>query len=207
MINTVWSNNLAYAVGLMVTDGSLSKDGRHLELTSIDIEQLENFKKCLGIKVKIAYKSSGFSNKRYPRIQFGDAKFYKWLLKIGLMPNKTKIIADIKVPDKYFFDFLRGHFDGDGSTYSYWDPRWKSSFMIYLQFLSASKKHIEWLKNRIFKLTNLEGKISVGQGCFQLKYAKNASKQIIKRIYANKNSIYLHRKRDKIEKALEEDMK
>lgn len=205
MVLTKWSNNLAYAVGLLVTDGSLSKDGRHLELTSTDIEQLENFNKCLNLNVKITWKTGGFVKKKYPRIQFSDVKFYRWLLKIGLMPNKTKIIGDIKIPYRYFFDFLRGHFDGDGSTYSYWDPRWKSSFMIYLQFLSASPKHIEWLKNKIFTFTGLDGSINNNRGCFKLTYAKNAAKIIFDKIYSDKNCISLSRKKHKIEKALIEE--
>ena len=35
-----WTSELAYAVGLLTTDGSLSKDGRHIDLTSKDVEQL-----------------------------------------------------------------------------------------------------------------------------------------------------------------------
>lgn len=31
-----WSPKIAYAVGLITTDGSLSKDGRHIDLTSKD---------------------------------------------------------------------------------------------------------------------------------------------------------------------------
>lgn len=48
-----WSNELAYAVGLIATDGNLSKDGRHIELTSKDTEQLETFKRCLKLKNRI----------------------------------------------------------------------------------------------------------------------------------------------------------
>lgn len=202
-----WSSNLAYAVGLMVTDGSLSKDARHLDLTSNDIEQLKNFNKCLNTNIKITWKTGGYDGKKFPRLQFSHVKLYRWLIEIGLMPNKTKIIAEIKVPDKYFFDFLRGHFDGDGSTYSYWDPRWKSSFMIYLQFLSASTKHIDWLKGEILKLTGCEGKIRQVKGCYKLTFAKVASKIIIEKMYQDKNCIHLSRKKEKIDKALKEENK
>jgi len=65
------------------------------------------------------------------------------------MPNKTRIIGEVKIPKKYFFDFLRGHLDGDGSTYSYFDPRWKTSFLFYLSFVSASEKHTLWLRETI----------------------------------------------------------
>lgn len=54
----------------------------------------------------------------------------------------------MKIPGKYFFDYLRGCFDGDGCFYSYWDPRWRSSHMFYLEFISASKNHIDWLQKK-----------------------------------------------------------
>lgn len=110
-IKTEWSNDLAYIVGLMTTDGNLSIDGRHISFTSKDIQLIKTFKKCLGIKNKIGLKTSGFSEKKYPHIQFGDINFYKWLVGIGLTPHKSKTLGKLEIPDKYFFDFLRGHFD------------------------------------------------------------------------------------------------
>lgn len=202
-----WSNNLAYAVGLLVTDGNLSKDRRHLDLTSKDIEQLENFKNCLGLRNKITYKSSGFSKKRYPRLQFGNIELYRWLLKNGLTPNKTKTIGQLKIPNKYFFHFLRGHFDGDGCTYSYWDPRWRSSFMFYLQYSSASVTHINWLKNKIYILLGCDGRIKQNKGVYQLIFSKNNAKKIVNLMYKDKNCIFLSRKKDKIETALLEEIK
>lgn len=200
-----WSSNLAYAVGLIASDGNLSKDGRHLDLTSKDIEQLENFKKCLGLKNNIGWKSSGLSGKKYPRIQFGNVKFYRWLEKIGLHPSKSKTIGSLKITDKYFFDFLRGSFDGDGCFYSYWDKRWKSSFMFYLQFTSASLKHIDWLKEKIEKLSKCEGRIKANNSVYQLVFAKCSSRKIIDLMYFREDCIHLSRKKIKIEKALEEE--
>ena len=48
--STTWSSKLAYAIGLITTDGSLSKDGRHISFTSKDKEQVKNFKFCLDRK-------------------------------------------------------------------------------------------------------------------------------------------------------------
>src|SRR3990167_8617154 len=200
-----WNNNLAYAVGLMVTDGSLSKDGRHLDFTSKDMEQLNNFKRCLNLNVKISFKSSGYNRKKkYTHVQFGDVKLYKWLESIGLMPNKTKIISVIEVPDEYFFDFLRGHLDGDGSTYSYWDKRWRSSYLVYLQFTSASIDHIHWLRSKIKQLLGIKGHVSTAKSMstYNLRFAKYESIKIFKKMYNNKNAIYLKRKFLKIQESL-----
>lgn len=200
-----WNNDLAYVVGLITTDGSLSIDGRHLNLTSKDIEQLETFAEILDIKNKIGTKKSSFNpDGKYFQIQFGNVKLYRFLLEVGLMPNKTKILGSLKVPDKYFADFLRGYLDGDGFTYSYWDKRWKSSFMLYTGFVSASKLHLEWIKDKINKLYKVEGKIkSVGRSAFQLLYAKKGSILLLRKIYYHKDLPCLSRKRFKIEQALD----
>ncbi len=203
-VSIKWSPEFAYAIGLLTTDGNLSPDGRHFDFTSNDREQLVNFMRCLGIRVKIGYKQSGYSDKRYPHIQFGDINFYRFLLTIGLMPKKSKIINRLDVPDKYFFDFLRGHFDGDGTFYSYWDPRWRSSYMFYTVFISASKSHIDWLRSIIFKSISTRGHItkSVNDSVYNLKYAKAESLKLLPKLYYNAEVVCLSRKRKKIEKAL-----
>lgn len=199
-----WSPEFAYAIGLLTTDGCLSKDGRHIDLTSKDKDQLENFLKCLKINNKISNKHSSLG-KKYLRVQIGDVNFYNFLLTIGLMPRKTKIINEVKIPDKYFFDFLRGHFDGDGTFYSYWDPRWHSSFMFYTEFISASKNHINWIREKIFDKLKIRGHISksVNNSVFQLKYAKVESLKLFPKLYYNEKVICLRRKRLKIEKAFD----
>jgi len=95
-------------------------------------------------------KRGGFANSQIAYfVQFTNVKFYKFLLGIGLMPAKSKILKQMRIPNKYFFDFLRGHFDGDGTFYSYWDKRWKSSFMFYLSFASASLAHLVWCASKL----------------------------------------------------------
>ena len=196
-----WSANLAYAVGLIATDGNLSGDGRHIDLTSKDIDQLKNFDKCLGLETTITYKTSGFSEKLYSRIQFSNVKLYRWLQSIGLTPKKSKTIGSINVPNRYFFDFLRGHFDGDGCIYSYWDKRWKSSFMFYVEFISASRLHLEWIRDSITELLGFEGKIGLQTRAYKLVYAKKNSREIIREMY-KKKCICLKRKKDKVDKIL-----
>ena len=199
----VWNFNFAYAIGLLVTDGNLSKDGRHIDFTSKDKEQINNLARILKINNKIGIKYSGSGQKSF-RIQFGNVLLYKFLMNIGIGPRKSKSLSAIKIPEKYFFDFLRGHFDGDGTFYSYFDPRWKSSFMLYLEFISGSKSHIMWLQNKILKHAKIEGKItkSKNNSAYRLKFAKYASLQILPKIYYHKSIISLKRKQIKIERAL-----
>lgn len=200
-----WSPEFAYAIGLIVTDGSLSIDGRHINFTSKEIKLINTFKKCLGLKNKVGKKArGGEEDKKYFQVQFGDINFYEFLLTIGLTPAKSKTLSSLKIQDKYLFDFLRGHFDGDGTFYSYWDPRWRSSFMFYTVFCSASKKHMEWLRNEIYKRLNIRGHVTKGNDkvLYQLKYAKKDSLKLLKRLYYSDDVICLKRKRLKVDKAL-----
>ncbi len=206
VISTEWSANFAYAIGLIMTDGCLYNDERHINLTSKDLEQIENFQKCLGIVYHIGKKASGIqSEKKYYVIQIGNVGFYKYLEGIGITSNKSKTIGSILVPDQYYPDFLRGAFDGDGSVYSYWDSRWKSSFMYYLHFTSASIKHIDWLRKTNLRLFNIKGHVTSNKDntCFQLKYAKRESLILLRRMYYSQFNICLSRKKLKLNRILD----
>lgn len=199
-----WSRNFAYAIGLLVTDGNMSPNGRHIVFVSKDKEQLENFKRALKIKVSNSHTRSGYTGRTAGRVQFSDVQFWKFLWSIGIMPNKSKIIGKIDIPRKYFMDFFRGCIDGDGSFYSYVDLRWKSSIMFYLALASASPSFIKWIRTELCALLRVRGHItSDRKKCtHQLKYAKKESLKIIKNMYYSDSVICLSRKRRKIEKAL-----
>ncbi len=201
LVNTRWTEKLAYAIGLLATDGCLVQGTTLIDLTSTDKEQLLNFNHCIGIDLKIGVKKSGF-DKKIMRVQIKNKLFYAFLLSIGLTPAKSKTIGAIDVPDEYFFDFLRGCFDGDGSFYSYWDPRWKSSFMFYTEFASASPKFILWIREKIFNGIGIKGHVTKdGKGStLQLKYAKADSIKLLKQMYHSPHVVCLSRKRLKIAK-------
>tara|TARA_B100000315_G_C14541031_1_gene570882 strand:- start:415 stop:1092 length:678 start_codon:yes stop_codon:yes gene_type:complete len=197
-----WIPEFAYAIGLLTTDGNLSSDGRHFDFTSKDIQLINTFKKCLGLNVKIGYKTSDHTDKYYPRVQFSNKKLYQYLLSIGLRPNKSKILGKLDIPEIFFFDFLRGHFDGDGCFYSFWDKRWPNSFMFYTNFISASYKHIKWLRVSLKKLLSIKGALGKQRTVWQLKYAKEESLILLPKMYYDINLPCLKRKRCKIEKII-----
>lgn len=203
-VNIKWSPAFAYAIGLLATDGCLYNDGRHINFTSKDEEQILNFMKCLNLRVKLGTKYNGARTTRSFVVQFGDVEFYNFLFRIGLTPCKSYTIGEVKVPKEYFFDFLRGALDGDGTFYSYWDPRWRSSFMFYTVFISASKIHILWLRKNIMVALGIAGHITkTGKTpMYELKYAKAESLKLLPSVYYNADVICLSRKREKIEKAL-----
>jgi hypothetical protein len=199
-----WSHNLAYAIGIITTDGNLSKDGRHINVTSKDKEQVQNIARVFHVPSVFSTKNSSFNpHGTYYVLQFSNVSLYRFLENVGLYPNKTKTIGELQISDQYFADFLRGHLDGDGFTYSYWDRRWKSSFMFYTGFLSASKIHLLWIQREIRQLYGLQGYVKfAGKSTCQLMYAKKNSLQLLKKIYAKSDCLCLKRKRFKINRAL-----
>lgn len=193
-----WSPELAYVCGLMATDGHLSIDRRHLNLTSVDIEQLETFKRCLQITAPISWKSNGHGRK-CSQIQWSDSYLYKWFISIGITPQKTFTINEIKVPDLYFFDLLRGEFDGDGSSHAYWDTRWRSSVSLYMSIVSASRAHLEWLNKKIVALSGNSGLVrQYGTGIPYLIFSKTKARTLYDRMYYSPDIPYLKRKKEKL---------
>lgn len=213
-----WNPKLAYAVGLLVTDGNLSRDGRHITMCSVDRDLLEVFSDCIGLKNNRISKTYYYNdrNKEFPcyRLQFSKIQFYNWLIKIGLTPAKSLNIGPIKIPDNFFRDFLRGHLDGDGSIYTYKDKqkingRIYRNQRVYTKLISASQNHIKWLYGKINKLTGircaLSHRIPIYQKrapLYEIKFAKKSSLELWKWIYYKRDLPCLRRKRIKAEMAL-----
>ncbi len=204
-ISTTWSSELAYCIGLISIDGCLSKDGRHITLVSKDYQQIATFKACLNIGANIRPCGRGGATElKYFRLQFGDVNFYRFLLSLGLTPAKSKTIGRLNIPAKYFKDFLRGSFDGDGTLYSYWDERWKSSYLFYLSFISASACHLEWIQDSLQDQLGVKGKLKpqYNTRAHELRYAKSEAKVIIDFLYYKRNIPKLERKYRKVYNAL-----
>lgn len=215
MVNCEWSTNLAYAVGLLATDGNLSKDKRHILFTTTEKQLACLFKTCLPIKNKTSITpASGFGTRRAYRINFGDVKFYRWLKEIGITPNKSLSIKALSIPKKYFSDFLRGHLDGDGSVFTYVDryrtykgKRYTYN-RLYTSFISSSYPHIKWLQSRIKNNLNIEGALNFYRKkdrkniVWQLRFAKNDSLKLLSWLYYKPNLPCLTRKRKIAERFL-----
>lgn len=193
-----WSADIAYTVGLIASDGSLSKDGRHIDLTSIDMDQLRNFSLAMGREYRISAKFSGSKTPAY-RIQFSDVSYYDFLLSVGLTPAKSMTIASLEIPDQYYPDFLRGLFDGDGSCYAYVDKRWRSSYMYYVTFTSASMDFIRFIQTANSRLAGVgNGAVRKGSRAYIIAYAKKDALKLFNFMYYQSKIICLQRKYNKL---------
>jgi len=198
----IWTPRLAYLVGLIATDGCLSGDGRHIDITSKDVQLLETVNEILPRRQKIASKRNGHGQTAHC-IQIGDVAMYRWLLQLGLTPRKSKTIGRLNIPDKLFRDFFRGVFDGDGSAYCYRDRRWAASTTVCLSVASASIEFIAFLRNVLSTELGIMGSVSgFYHRVFQLRYAKRESGTLAAWIYYSDDIPCLLRKREKVKNIL-----
>ena len=126
----VWTPELAYMVGLLATDGNLSKDGRHIIMRSSDIDLLRTFKACLNLKNKIC-QTYTIGKIKIPKDYFRD--FLR-----GHLDGDGSIFT---YRDQY--NMYKGK--------QYINTR------IYTRFISASEKHIQWLHAMIKKCSPVQG--------------------------------------------------
>jgi len=208
-----WSPPVAYAIGLIATDGNLSRDGRHLSVVSKDLDQLETLRRCLGLRVSI----SEFRTKRgrpAARVQWSDRAFYKALLTIGLTPNKSLTLGRLTIPDEYLPDFFRGCVDGDGSVLVYVDRHHTTKNeryvyeRLYVSLVSASRTFVDWIQSTVQRLTSLHGVVEIQQRTgrrpvWLLRYAKRESLALLSWMYYAPDLPSLARKRAKAEPFLQ----
>lgn len=209
-----WNSNLAYAVGLIATDGYISKDNRHITLTSSDYEQLITFRECLGKTNKPTINpASNISKKVSYRIQIGDVVLLEWLKSIGLHSRKSLTIGSIKIPNRFLRDFVRGSLDGDGHIRSYTDKYncYKNPKYVYKRLFiflsSASINHTTWIRSKISEILKIKGSLQVAKSKTQLgknylysiKYSTKEAVKLASWIYYSNNIPYLKRKRAIIE--------
>ncbi len=120
-----WTSEMSYVLGYVTADGCIaaSKDRKNnpltFNITSAEKKHLYRLRNVLGSEHKIGKKSGGSSNIIAYQLQIRNPIITKDLINLGILPRKTYNLSPIKVPEKYFPDFVRGFFDGDGTVYIY----------------------------------------------------------------------------------------
>ena len=188
---------LWYLVGLITADGSLSKDGRHVDITLKEDKVLQEIVKQIGLDNKITKKRGGTGTITH-RVQISNKSFYDFLMSIGLMPNKSRNLEKLEVPRKHFEKFLRGMIDGDGAIKRWIHPSNRNE-QWSLSIYSGAKTFIKWLQEEVEKNLGVTGKIHINSGkrnnnrVYVLKFGKMAAKRILQKCY-QKDGFGLKRK-------------
>jgi len=187
-----WSSEMAYVLGLVITDGCISKTGT-VSLSMNDKELLEKVRKVMGSEHKI---EPSKHQKNLYIFHFARENMVRDLEKFGVVPKKSLIVTFPTVPEDYLPDFIRGVFDGDGSIY--FDTRSKNCPMR-TSFHSGSKDFIEKLEDNLTKLGMPERKISYQKTkngiYYGIRYSHKDSVKLFNILYKNaQNSLFLDRK-------------
>jgi hypothetical protein len=198
ILSVMWTSELAYAIGLIATDGNLSPDGRHIGFTSKDKELVEYIRTALSIKNKIGMKARGgeLSSKKYYVIQFGSVQFFEFLQSIGLTQAKSKTMSKILVPNAFYSDFLRGCYDGDGNFSECTHPESKS-LQLRSRLYSASRLFLEEILKECRQYTPIKGgwiSATPLKSVYALSFGKRDSILLFKVLYGNDPQFFLRRK-------------
>ena len=106
-----WSSEMAYVLGFVFADGYVSSDRGYLRIEIGDRGHLELLASYLGDHV---VRRRGTRDIYYVMVYSRD--LVRDLQALGAVQNKSLVMVFPDVPREYFWDFVRGYFDGDGSV-------------------------------------------------------------------------------------------
>lgn len=151
----------AYWLGFLYADGCLrkTKSGGQLvlKLSSKDRNHLNLFKNNIESEHKIIYSQNRtVSKKGTPStsdicaIRINSNKLVQDLINQGCIPKKTFAIDKPNIPEKFYKDFIRGFYDGDGNFF--YDDKTK---IAVVTIVCASEKFRKFLIDVISKIPNI----------------------------------------------------
>lgn len=195
------SPNMAWLMGFIAADGYIRKDENEIGigLARKDKEILEKIKTLLELEtpVKDYTTQTGYD---CSKLTWTCEQHKKDLAKYHITPAKTfTLIPPYNLNKKYWIDFIRGYFDGDGSINLIQQGalRW--------QVCSATKSIIEWIINFFYEEYQIP-KVNIytinnKNPLYYCQYSTNATKKIYNILYT-KDSLSLERKRKYFEEIL-----
>jgi len=193
---------MAYILGFFVADGTMritNRNTRFVEFQITDKELLGQIRDALGSNHTIGIRNRNSKWKTAYRLQIGSKTLFGDLERLGMTQNKSKTVAMPYVPDKYFPDFLRGYFDGDGNVVF---GRFKRSDcsslrqVFSVRFTSGSELLLQNIHAKLSDMLEINGSLFWSKG-WRLNYAGVASRKLFDFIYrgdAVEQLIYLERK-------------
>lgn len=191
------SSNMAYILGFLAADGTVAKNGNRIKigLSSVDRKFLELIKEELGAESNILdYETS--NGYMVSEFSFTSQKIKQKLTEYNIVPGKTETFTfPTNLSKKYWIDFIRGYFDGDGSVGT------AGPSAIRWQICSHRPQVLETIVEFLFEEYGVP-KVSVQKNkhgnsfLYTIQYSNNSTRKIFQILYTP-NSLYLPRKFEK----------
>tara|TARA_Y100000310_G_scaffold345776_1_gene469707 strand:+ start:10922 stop:11794 length:873 start_codon:yes stop_codon:yes gene_type:complete len=196
-----WSSEMAYILGFSCADGNVYKTTLSWDLAKkyeSNKSLLEDFNRVLKSNYPIVEKKNSFRLSIHNRIIIEDIK------KLGIIPNKKKILIFPNVPNDFLKDFIRGFLDGDG-----WitiRSRGENLKEISIGFSNGSKSFMEDLIYELNQKVSLSSnnlrlreKITpkgIKTKCYQVEYYSKNAFNILDYLYGGlkPSDLFLERK-------------
>lgn len=199
------SNEKAYWLGWLMTDGSISKES-HIEmaLQKKDAYILKLLSNDLGVT---SHTIKSF-NKTYVRFNLGSVIMCKHLSQYGVIPNKTHILKFPNIDSQYEVALIRGMFEGDGGltigtttrfyknrnkfyTKPYQETSFTGTYDMCNGFQNVIRKHIDIPQKSI----------TSNHSIYRVRWSKKDEIiRILDLLYENCGAYYLRRKYDLYQK-------
>lgn len=138
------SEEKAYWLGFLAADGCVAGNYIKIGLQEKDVTHLEKLKHFLqadSIKILTFTKQNKYEIGTYCSFSIGCKEMANDLKALGVVENKSLILKPPigLIPEKFYLDWIRGYFDGDGGlSYSEKDNRWQS-------YANSTKEVLEWI--------------------------------------------------------------
>jgi len=153
----------AYVLGFFAADGCMIRNNRgahFIEFHITDEDILLKIRKLLSPENTISERKRREYWKQVYRLQIGSKEMFEDLLHLGMTPKKSNTLQLPDIPKKYFGDFVRGYFDGDGNVYANEyrrNDRNKSSVTLLTGFTCGSRDFLETLHLKLREFAGMSG--------------------------------------------------
>ena len=200
-----WSPEMAYVLGFFAADGYITvnkRGGQFLCIQIIDKRLLEQIREALQSEHKISTRVMRENESTLYCLQIGSIEMCDDLRKLGFSERKTKNLVIPNVSKKYFPDFVRGYFDGDGNIWmgEVNKKRKTPSLTLTTMFTSCSVEFLEGLRKGLHSFGLKGGSIFQSKANYsRLQFSADDSLKLYDFMYNEhvrlRKSLFLERKR------------
>ena len=191
------SNEKAYWLGFLAADGcvfervsspkkSQGGDCVILSISRKDKEHLVKFQSFLqgNFEIKDFLQNVGFSkNSEMSKIVINSKEMVQDLKDKGIVPRKSLVLKKPNTPSQFYFPYILGYFDGDGSIFQTQQGEFGISF-------TGTKETLEWINSLLKMAKGIEQKSSLkGKNTFYLRCGGTHKPYfVLQRLYASVDS-------------------